>query len=69
MQTFKELYIGGEWVVPSGSEVIEVISPSTEEVIGQVPARVHRGCRSRGRGRPQGVRRGPVAAHDAGRAR
>ncbi len=37
MQTFKELYIGGEWVVPSGSEVIEVISPSTEEVIGQVP--------------------------------
>ena len=37
MQTFKELYIGGEWVAPSGSEVIEVISPATEEVIGQVP--------------------------------
>jgi betaine-aldehyde dehydrogenase len=37
MQTFKELYIGGEWVAPSGSDVIEVISPSTEEVFGQVP--------------------------------
>ena len=37
MQTFKELYIGGEWVAPASSEVIEVISPATEEVIGQVP--------------------------------
>jgi aldehyde dehydrogenase (NAD+) len=37
MQTYKELYIGGEWVAPTGSDVIEVISPATEEVIGQVP--------------------------------
>src|SRR5206468_11125028 len=37
MQTYKELYIGGEWVAPDGNEVIEVISPATEEVIGQVP--------------------------------
>ena len=37
MQTFKELYIGGEWVAPESSEIIEVISPATEEVIGQVP--------------------------------
>ena len=37
MQTYKELYIGGEWVAPDGSDVIEVISPATEEVIGQVP--------------------------------
>src|SRR3954469_4718581 len=37
MQTYKELYIGGEWVAPDSSEVIEVISPATEEVIGQVP--------------------------------
>ena len=37
MKTYKELYIGGEWVAPAGSEVIEVISPATEEVIGQVP--------------------------------
>jgi len=37
MHTFKELYIGGEWTAPSGSGVIEVISPATEEVIGQVP--------------------------------
>ena len=31
------LYIGGEWVVPSGTGTIEVVSPSTEEVIGVVP--------------------------------
>ena len=37
MQTFKELYVGGEWVAPDSSEVIEVISPASEEVIGQVP--------------------------------
>ena len=37
MQTFKELFVGGEWVAPDSSEVIEVISPASEEVIGQVP--------------------------------
>src|SRR5258708_38677594 len=37
MQTFKELYIGGEWVAPDSSEVIEVVSPASEDVIGQVP--------------------------------
>jgi len=37
MTTYKELYIGGDWVASSGSDVIEVVSPHTEEVIGQVP--------------------------------
>ncbi len=37
MKTYKELYIGGEWVAPAGSDVIEVVSPASEEVIGQVP--------------------------------
>ncbi len=37
MHVHKELYIGGEWVEPAGSGTIEVISPFTEEVIGQVP--------------------------------
>jgi betaine-aldehyde dehydrogenase len=37
VKTYKELYIGGEWVAPAGSDVIEVTSPHTEEVIGQVP--------------------------------
>jgi aldehyde dehydrogenase (NAD+) len=31
------LFIGGEFVPPAGTEAIEVISPSTEEVIGRVP--------------------------------
>ena len=32
-----ELFIGGEWVAPESTEVIEVISPHTEEVIGRAP--------------------------------
>jgi len=30
-------FIGGEWVEPAGTGVIEVVSPHTEEVIGRVP--------------------------------
>jgi aldehyde dehydrogenase (NAD+) len=33
----REFYIGGEWVKPAGSEVLKVVSPSTEEVVGEVP--------------------------------
>jgi aldehyde dehydrogenase (NAD+) len=32
------LFIGGEWVKPAGADVLEVISPSTEEIVGRVPA-------------------------------
>ena len=32
------LYVDGAWVAPSGTGVIEVIDPTTEEVIGTVPA-------------------------------
>jgi len=32
-----KLYIGGEWVSPSGDATIDVINPSTEEVIGRIP--------------------------------
>jgi acyl-CoA reductase-like NAD-dependent aldehyde dehydrogenase len=31
------LFIGGEWVDPTGDATIEVINPSTEEVVGRVP--------------------------------
>ena len=37
MDTRDQLFIGGEWVKPEGTGVIEVISPHTEEVIGSVP--------------------------------
>ncbi|OEJ27089.1 aldehyde dehydrogenase [Streptomyces agglomeratus] len=33
----RKLYIGGQLTDPLGSEVIEVVSPHTEEVIGRVP--------------------------------
>ncbi|MGC0210577.1 aldehyde dehydrogenase [Streptomyces levis] len=32
-----QLFIGGEWTDPLGRDVIEVISPHTEEAIGRVP--------------------------------
>ena len=31
------LYIGGRWVAPADGGVLDVISPSTEEVIGHAP--------------------------------
>ena len=33
-----KLFIGGEWVDPAGDGVIEVVNPTTEEVVGRVPA-------------------------------
>ncbi len=33
-----ELYLGGEWVEPSGRDVIAVENPATEEVVATVPA-------------------------------
>src|SRR3954470_15081945 len=32
-----KLYIGGEWVAPSGDGVLEVIDSTTEQVMGSVP--------------------------------
>ncbi len=32
-----KLFIGGDWVSPSGAGRIEVVSASTEELIGRVP--------------------------------
>jgi acyl-CoA reductase-like NAD-dependent aldehyde dehydrogenase len=37
VQVFDKLFIGGELVEPVGTDVIEVVSPHTEEVIGRVP--------------------------------
>src|SRR5215213_2149466 len=32
-----KLFIGGEWVEPAGDGTIEVVNPTTEDVIGRVP--------------------------------
>ncbi len=32
-----QLFIGGQWVKPSGSEWLEVVSPTSEEIVGRVP--------------------------------
>jgi aldehyde dehydrogenase (NAD+) len=37
MQTYDSFFIGGKWVPATGSDTLEVVSPSTEEVVGSVP--------------------------------
>jgi betaine-aldehyde dehydrogenase len=37
VRVYDELCIGGEWVAPSSSSAIEVVSPATEQPVGRVP--------------------------------
>jgi aldehyde dehydrogenase (NAD+) len=38
LQVRDKIFIGGEWVQPSGSETIEVVNATTEEVMGSIAA-------------------------------
>jgi aldehyde dehydrogenase (NAD+) len=38
LQVRDRIFIGGEWVEPEGSETLEVINSTTEEVMGTIPA-------------------------------
>jgi len=38
VQVLDTLFIGGEWVRPEGTDPIEVVDPSTEQVVATVPA-------------------------------
>lgn len=38
MQAYEKHYIGGDWVAPEKTDTIDVISASTEQVMGRVPA-------------------------------
>ncbi|SEG83910.1 Acyl-CoA reductase [Thermomonospora echinospora] len=33
----REFFIGGAWTAPAGGDLLDVVSPSTEEVVGEVP--------------------------------
>ncbi|HET9677591.1 MAG TPA: aldehyde dehydrogenase family protein [Solirubrobacterales bacterium] len=37
LQTRDKIFIGGEWVEPTGAEAIEVVNSTTEEVMGTIP--------------------------------
>jgi acyl-CoA reductase-like NAD-dependent aldehyde dehydrogenase len=37
LQVKDRIFIGGEWVEPSGADPIEVVNPTTEEVLGTIP--------------------------------
>jgi aldehyde dehydrogenase (NAD+) len=54
LQVRDKIFIGGEWVGPSGAESIEVMNPTTEEVMGTIP-----GCS------PEDVDRAVAAAREA----
>jgi acyl-CoA reductase-like NAD-dependent aldehyde dehydrogenase len=54
LQIKNRIFIGGEWVEPSGAEPIEVVNPTTEEVIGTIP-----GCS------PEDADRAVAAAREA----
>lgn len=38
MQTHDKFYINGQWAAPHGTDKLQVIDPSTEEVCGEVPS-------------------------------
>ena len=40
-RSYDRFYIGGEWVPPAGADLLEVISPVTQEVIATVPEAVN----------------------------
>jgi aldehyde dehydrogenase (NAD+) len=54
LQVRDRIFIGGEWVEPAGAETLEVVNPTTEEVIGTIP-----GCS------PEDVDRAVAAARKA----
>jgi acyl-CoA reductase-like NAD-dependent aldehyde dehydrogenase len=54
LQVKDRIFIGGEWVAPSGAEPIEVVNPTTEEVLGTIP-----GCS------PEDANQAVAAARDA----
>ena len=37
LQVRDRIFIGGEWVEPTGAEAIEVVNPTTEEAMGTIP--------------------------------
>jgi len=37
LQVKDRVFIGGEWVEPSGADPLEVVNPTTEEVLGTIP--------------------------------
>jgi acyl-CoA reductase-like NAD-dependent aldehyde dehydrogenase len=54
LQVKDKLYIDGEWVDPAGTETIDVVNASTEEVMGRIP-----------QGTPEDVDRAVAAARRA----
>jgi aldehyde dehydrogenase (NAD+) len=54
IQVRDKLYINGEWVDPTGSETIDVVNSTTEDVIGRIP-----------QGTPEDVDKAVAAAREA----
>lgn len=37
LRSFDQLFVGGRWVAPAGDARIDIVSPTTEELLGSVP--------------------------------
>src|SRR6266513_606292 len=37
MENRDKIYVGGAWVPSTGTETIDVVNPTTEEVVGRIP--------------------------------
>ena len=37
MENRDRIYVGGSWVPSTGTETIDVVNPTTEEVVGRIP--------------------------------
>ena len=37
-QVHEQIFIGGEWTAPEGTETLEVINSTSEEAMGTIPA-------------------------------
>ena len=54
VKVYDKLYVNGEWIEPAGSNLLEVINSTTEEVMGRIPE-----------GTPEDVNRAVAAARAA----
>ena len=59
----RELYVDGRWVAPAGADTLAVVSPSTEEVVGEVPLATDADIDRAVEAARTAFERGPLAPH------
>lgn len=65
MHAYDRLFIGGAWVSAAAADVIDVVSPHNEQVMGNAPSATAEDVDSAVMASASGVRRGSVATSGA----